>query len=195
MIRRLSPTQRLGLGGLLVLVLSAWVATEAIVTGEVAATETMNDLPGIVVDALRLVMQLGTHLGIFLIAVVAAVLVDRRRLRLAAVVLLAGGLASIGATLVKEAVERPRPPAAGAVVQLHDDTEGFSFPSSHVSIATASLAAAALATRRPASAAIAVGAVVGLGRMAAGVHLPLDVIGGLGLGALSAAVVVALADR
>ena len=195
MIRRLSPTQRLGVGGLLVLVLGAWVATEVIVTGEVAATETMNDLPGIVVDVLRLVMQLGTHVGIFLIAVVAAVLVDRRRLRLAAIVLLAGGLASIGATLVKEAVERPRPPAAGAIVQLHDDTEGFSFPSAHVSIATASLAAAALATGRPASAAVAVGAVVGLGRMAAGVHLPLDVIGGLGLGALSAAVVVALADR
>jgi len=194
-IRRLSPAQRLGAGGLVVLVLGALVAETTIVIGEVAATETMNDLPDLVVDGLRLVMQLGTHPAIFLVALVAAVLVDRRRLRIAAVVLLAGGLASVGATLVKEAVERPRPPAAGAEVQLLDDTEGFAYPSSHVSIATASLAAAALATRRPLSAALAVGAVVGLGRMAAGVHLPLDVVGGLGLGALAAAIVVTLADR
>lgn len=195
MIRRLSPTQRLGAGGLLVLVLGALVAADTIVTGEVAATEAMNDLPAPVVDGLRLVMQLGTHPAIFIVALVAAVLVDRRRLRIAALVLLAGGLASVGATLVKEAGQRPRPPTAGAEVQVHDDIDGFAYPSAHVSIATASLAAAALATRRPPSAALAVGAVVGLGRMAAGVHLPLDVIGGLGLGALAAAVVVTIAGR
>lgn len=43
--------------------------------------------------------------------------------------------------------------------------------------------------------ALVVGAVVGVGRMAAGVHLPLDVVGGLGMGAAAAAVVVVLADR
>jgi len=194
-IRRPSPATRLGLGGLLALVVGGLVAADVVVTGEVAVTEALNDLPGPVIDLLGIVMQLGSRLAIVLIAVVAAVLVDRHRLRVGAVVLLAGGLAWIGAELVKESVERPRPRAAGAVVDLHDDADGSAYPSAHVSVATGSLAAAALATRRHPSAALAIGAAVGVGRMAAGVHLPLDVVGGLGMGAASAALVVVLADR
>lgn len=195
MIRRLSPAARLGLGGLLALVVGALVAADVVVTGEVAATEAVNDLPSAVIDLLGVVMQLGSRAAIVLVAVVAAALTDRHRVRTGVVVLLAGGLAWIGAGLVKEAVERPRPRAAGASVELHDDADGFAFPSAHVSVATGSLAAAALATRRDPTAALAVGAVVGVGRMAAGVHLPLDVVGGLGMGAAAAAVVVVLADR
>lgn len=195
MIRRLSPAARLGLVGLLALVVGAVVAADVVVTGEVAATEALNDLPSAAIDVLGIVMQLGSRGAIVLVAVVAAALTDRRRARTAVVVLLAGGLASIGAAVVKDVVERPRPRAAGASVELHDDADGFAYPSAHVSVATGTLAAAALVTRRDPSAALAVGAVVGAGRMAAGVHLPLDVVGGLGMGAVSAAVVVVLADR
>lgn len=195
MIRRLSPAARLALGGLVALVVGALVAAEVVLTGEVAATEVLNDLPDAAIDVLEVVVQLGSRPAIVLVAVVAGVLVERRRLRVGVVVLLAGGLAWIGATLVKEAVERPRPPAAGAEVELHDDADGFAYPSAHVSVATASLTAAALATRRNPSAALAVGTVVGVGRMAAGVHLPLDVVGGLGMGALCAGLAVAVADR
>lgn len=195
MIRRLSPAARLGLGGLLALLVAALVAADAVVTGEVAATEALNDLPPAVIDLLGIVMQLGSRSAIVLVAVVAAALTDRRRVRTGVVVLLAGGLAWIGAELVKDAVERPRPRAAGASVELHDDVDGYAYPSAHVSVATGSLAAAALATRRDPSATLAAGTVVGLGRIAAGVHLPLDVVGGLGMGAAAAAVVVVLADR
>lgn len=195
MSRRLSPAAQLGLGGLVIVVLGALIAGDIVVTGEVAVTEALNDLPDLVIDALAVIMELGSGPGVVLVAVVAAVLVDRRRLRVGLVVLLAGGLAWIGATLVKDAVERPRPPAVGAEVVLHDDVDGFAYPSAHVGVTTGSLAAAALATRRRPAAAVAVGAVVGLGRMATGVHLPLDVIGGLGLGATAAAIVVVVADR
>lgn len=192
---RLSLTRRLGLAGLVVLVGAGVLAGRSARLGEVAVTERLNGLPGPVVDGLGLVMQLGARPAILLIALVAAVLVDRRRARTAAVVVLAGGLAWVGATVIKDVTERPRPPALGAGVAVHDEVDDHAFPSAHVAIATASLAAAGMAARRRPAPALVLGGVVGVGRMAAGVHLPLDVIGGLGLGALAAAVAVDLADR
>jgi glycosyltransferase 2 family protein len=192
---RLSPTRRLGLAGLATLALAAFVAGRSARPGEVAFTEALNDLPAPVVDALGLVMQLGARPAIVLVALVAAVLVDRRRARVAAAVALAGGLAWVGATVMKDVVERPRPTALGAAVTVHDDVDDHGFPSAHVSIATASLTAAVLAGRRRPAPALLLGAVVGSGRMAAGVHLPLDVIGGLGLGTLAAAVALEVVDR
>lgn len=192
---RLSPARRLAIAGLAILVGAGVVAGRTARLGEVAVTEALNGLPDPVVDALGLVMQLGARPAILLVAVVAAVLVDRRRARVAAAVVLAGGLAWIGATVIKDVAERPRPPALGADVAVHDDVDDHAFPSAHVAIATGSLAAAGVAARRRPAPALVLGGVVGVGRMAAGVHLPLDVIGGLGLGALAAAVALEVADR
>jgi len=194
-IRRLPETARLGLVGALVLVVGGLVATGGAAPGEVGLVEAVNDLPGPVVDVLEVVMQLGARSAIVPIALVATVLADRRRARVAAAVLLAGFAAWWATAQVKDVVDRPRPAAIGAEVEVRDEAAGLGYPSSHVGVATASLVAAALATRRPVGAAVALGAVVGLGRMAVGVHLPLDVLGALGLGALAAALSVQLALR
>jgi len=186
---------RTGAAGAAVVALGALVAARAVVVGEVALAEAANDLPATVVDVLEAVMQLGTRGAIPLVAVVAGVLADRRRLRVGMVVAVAGLAAWWGASLLKDAVERPRPVGVGAEVELRDGAAGWGFPSSHVSVAAGVLVAAALATRRPPAAALAVAGVVGLGRMAVGVHLPLDVVGGLGLGAAVAALAVFLALR
>jgi membrane-associated phospholipid phosphatase len=192
---RLSPTRRIGLAGLGALLVAGAIAGRSARPGEVGTTEVLNGLPDPIVDGLAVVMQLGARPAILLVAVVAAVLVDRRRARVAVAVVLAGGLAWVAATVGKEVVDRPRPQTLGADVTVHDETEDPAFPSSHVGIATASLTAAAFAARRRPAGAIAVGGVVGLGRMAAGVHLPLDVVGGLGLGVVAAVVAVELVDR
>lgn len=192
---RADPVARAGGLGAVVLGFGALVAASAVVTGEVALTEVANDLPDPVVDVLEVVMQLGTRAAIPVVAIVVAVLADRRRLRVALAVGLAGFAAWWGASVAKDLVERPRPAAVGAEVVVRDTAPGWGFPSSHVSVAAGVLGAAALATRRPVAAGLGVGAVVGLGRMAVGVHLPLDVVGGLGLGAVAAALAVFVALR
>jgi undecaprenyl-diphosphatase len=194
-IRRLPPTARVGLAGAVALAVGALLASRGVVVGEVAVVEALNDLPGAVIGALEVVMQLGARGAIPLVALVAAVLTDRRRLRVALAVVLAGGLAWFATAQVKDAVDRPRPAGVGAEVELHDHARGRGYPSSHVGVATALLVASALGTRRPVVAAIGVAGLVGVARMAVGVHLPLDVVGGLGLGAVAAALSVHLALR
>lgn len=189
----MSRSTRFGLGGLAVLVLGAVLAADSALPGEIGLTEAINDLPVPVVDALELVMLLGTLGGVVLIAIVAAILAGARRVRIALAVLLAGGLAWVGAELLKDVVERPRP--ATSEIVARDATGGFGYPSAHTSVATAALAAAALGHRRSPAPALAAGGVVGVARMAVGVQLPLDVIGGLGLGIAAAVLVVHVVDR
>lgn len=189
----MSHATRYALGGLAVLALGAVLAADRALPGEIGLTEALNGLPAPVIDALELVMLLGTLGGVVLVAIVAGVLAGGRRVRIALAVLLAGGLAWIGSALVKDLVERPRPASAEIVVR--DGTDSFGYPSGHTSIATAALAAAALTQRRSPTGALAAGAVVGAARLAVGVHLPLDVIGGLGLGIAAAVLVVDVVDR
>lgn len=195
MIGRLAPNVRLGVAGALVAAAGSVVARRGLVRGEVALTEAANDLPGVVIDGLEVVMQLGARPTIVLVALVAAVLADGRRARVVVAVLLAGTASWFVAGQLKDAVDRPRPAAVGADVAVLDEATASGYPSSHTAVAAGSLAAAALALRRPVGAALAVAAVVGLARMAVGVHLPLDVVGGLGVGAAAAALAVHLALR
>ncbi len=199
-MRRPSPATAVLGASVAVTVAGAVLASGGALPGEVAATELANDLPDVVVTALEVVMQLGARPAILLVAVVAAVVADGDRRRTAVRVVLAGALAWTLAVLVKETVERPRPAALGADVVVRDGADGFAYPSSHVGVATGALAGAALASgrrdpRRRLVAPVAVGAVVGLARMAVGVHLPLDVVGGLALGVGCALVAARLTDR
>lgn len=191
----MSRLQRLGAVAAVLTVVSGIAAGSGAVWGEVGTVEAINDVPGPVIAALELVMQLGARPAIVLVAVVAVVIVDADWKRVLAAVVLSGAVAWAGATVAKDVVERPRPPAYSDQIELHDDPDGFGWPSSHVAVAAGSLTAAALVARRRPSAAIVLAGVVGLGRMAVGVHLPLDVVGGLGIGVTTAVVAVAVIGR
>lgn len=186
---------KFGLGGLAAVAVGGLLAADGVRFGEVGLTEATNGLPGLVIDGLELVTRLGALPAVVLVAVVAAVLTDRGRLRMVLAVVLAGGVGWVASHLVEDVVERPRPRPAGAEVVVRDGVGGSGYPSTHVTVATASLSAAALATRRSPAGAVGVGVVVGAGRMAQGLHFPLDVVGGLGLGVATAVLVVQVVDR
>ena len=86
---------------------------------------------------------------------------------------------------VKDLVSRGRPTAFFTEVRLHDQATGFGYVSGHAAVAFA--LAAVLAPSLPRAwraVVIALAVTVAFGRVYAGVHLPLDVVGGAGLGLL-----------
>jgi uncharacterized membrane protein YbhN (UPF0104 family)/membrane-associated phospholipid phosphatase/tRNA A-37 threonylcarbamoyl transferase component Bud32 len=151
----------------------------------------VNHLPAAVGRPLLVVMQLGTLAAV---PAVAAVALAARRPRLAGNLALSGGLAWALARLVKGLVGEARPAALLDGVVVRGVDTGLGYPSGHVAVAAALATAAGPWLPRPARRA-AWWAVwlVGLGRMYAGAHLPLDVLGGAALGwAVAAAVHLAV---
>jgi glycosyltransferase 2 family protein len=161
--------------------------------GELPALERdvfrlLNDLPGLVLPVVWAVMQLGSLAAVPLLAGAAAL---RRRFRLARDLLLAGGLAYIGAIVVKNLVGRERPAGLPVGAILHEGPlMGIGFVSGHAAVAAAlATAAAPYLTRRPRRVVWGLAWTVALARVYVGAHLPLDILGGLALGwALGSAV-------
>jgi undecaprenyl-diphosphatase len=101
------------------------------------------------------------------------------------------------AKIVKGEFGRGRPAALlGDVTVRGDPGLGFGFVSGHTAVAFALAAVAAPHLgRRGRLVAWALAALVGLARMYVGVHLPLDVLGGAGLGLTVGAIVSLLVGR
>ncbi len=124
--------------------------------------------------------------GVFLIPVGVALVVAALlagRLRLAVIVAVTLIAAALFTDLVKDYIARPRPPGGPLIPE-----PGYSFPSGHTLTSTATyglLAFVAWRARLPQGvrvAAVVVGVtvpiLVGLSRIALGVHYPSDVLGG-----------------
>ena len=175
--------------GAVLLVLSALPVDEHSLSGaERSVFRAVNQVPGIPFTPVWLLMQAGNVAAVPLAAVAA--LVARRR-RLAASLAVAGALAYGGAKLVKEFVTRGRPMTLLEDVEIHGAAaQGLGFVSGHagVIVALAVVAFPYLGPRaRWAVAALAV--FVSVARVYVGAHLPLDVVGGAGLGLLVGGVV------
>ena len=114
-----------------------------------------------------------------MVVLTAAWLIWKARRRAALVIMVVPIFAGVTNSLLKEAFARVRPE-----IVPHLDTIGnLAYPSGHASNAVAFflLAALVLATKRPViwrCAAVALALLIGMSRLALGVHWPSDVIGG-----------------
>ncbi len=165
------------------------VSQRTLAFGDQAAIDLALDLrTSMGVDTAEILTLFGTF-GVVTVATLAAVavLVARRRLADAFVLLFGLMLSQAAVHLTKELVERPRPP--GALV----DAAGWSFPSAHAAHAIVWIAlAVALARAVPSFAgkvavivgAIVFAAIVGATRVYLGVHYLSDVAAGWAQAAL-----------
>jgi membrane-associated phospholipid phosphatase len=172
----------------IVLAVSAIAAAGRVHDLEVTVFRAVNDLPQDLHVAIWPLMQYGTFITIPLLAIVALAF---RRVRLALALAIAGiGVYAI-AKVMKEIVDRGRPAALLDGVEGRETfhAESLGFPSGHAAVAGAlTVVVAFQLSRRWAVAALVLGAVVLVGRLYVGAHLPLDVIGGAALGAIGGAI-------
>ena len=179
------------LGGvsLAVLVVASLAAQAELTSVEVRIFRAVNGLPEALNPVVWPFMQYGTFITIPVLAVIALLF---RRPRLALALTLAGVGVYLLALATKQIVERGRPGALLTAVEGREvfAAESLGFPSGHAAVAAAlTVVVAAHLSRRWVIAALALGAIVVLGRMYVGAHLPLDVIGGAALGALAGSIV------
>lgn len=176
---------RIGAGsGLLV---GSWLAVR---DGPPSPTEervfrAINDLPDSIRAAVRAVMQAGTFATVPIAAGVAF-LAGRRRL--AGRLLVGGTTAWLGAKAIKPLGGRDRPGGVLRDVRIREGIEGdLGWISGHTAVATTLALIASDDLPRWARPLLAgVVATTGFGRIYVGAHLPHDVVGGAGLGAVIA---------
>lgn len=155
---------------------------------ETGIQQALNHLPGLLAPPLVLVMQAGT-LGAVAVAAGAAALA--RRTRLAADLLLGGGIAYVLVRGVRLLVSRARPSGLlESVLVRGAEQAGLGFPSGHGAVTAALAAVAAPWLPRPWRRAVwAIVWTVAVARVFVGAHLPYDVLGGAAIGwAIGAAV-------
>lgn len=167
------------------------VRPEMVGDAEVEVFRVVNQLPGWLYPPAWLLMQYGTFITIP-IAALCALLV--RRVRLACELLAAGIGVWLLAKVVKDLAPRGRPGALLDAVELRGvGAGGRGFPSGHAAVAAAmAFVLVAWLPGRWKWAPIGLGVVVCFGRVYVGAHLPLDVVGGAGLGLAAGALATTL---
>ena len=172
----------------MLLIASAVVARRPVTSLEIEIFQAVNDLPQWLHTAIWPLMQYGTF---FTIPVLAAVALAFRRVRLAVAMLVAGIGVYLLAKLVKGLVERERPGSvlAGITERERFDVGSLGFPSGHAAVASAlTFVVWRHLGPRWGIAALGLAIAVMIGRMYVGAHLPLDLVGGAALGAVTAGI-------
>lgn len=174
------------LGGAAVLG-SSWVIVklaESVPAWEEHVFRLVNELPDAIWPATWGPMQLGNVVGSLVVVAVTSVVSGDGRLRAAA--LGASQAAWWGSKVVKVTVSRGRPPALLAGVRVREDSRGLGYLSGHAAVAFA--LASVVAPSVPGwwrAVPFVVASGVAFGRVYAGAHLPVDVIGGAGMGVVA----------
>ena len=171
------------LAGLAVLGVAGAIAAGGLAPGEAALFRAVNSLP----DALYAVVWPFMQYGVFLtIPVLSVAALAARRIGLAAAMACAGVGVYVVAKVGKELVERGRPAALLSDVEARETFAAGSlgFPSGHAAVAAAlTVVVTPHLPGRWKVVPAALAAVVCFGRMYVGAHVPLDLVGGVALGA------------
>jgi undecaprenyl-diphosphatase len=178
--------------------LVAVVGGAALLTSSWLVVATLDDVPALearifvalngLSDALAPLVWPPVQVGSFAgsLAATTAIAVLTRRRDVAAGALVASQGAYWAAKAVKHLASRERPLQLLPVVRVRERASGLGYVSGHSAVAFALAVSLAPELRRGwRTAPFALASVVGFGRMYAGVHLPLDVVGGVGLGILA----------
>jgi len=172
-------------GGALALAAS-WIivsVTNRVPAWEARVFDWVNGLPDVLWPVLWGPMQVGSLFGSLVVVALIWLVTRDRRLALAALV--ASQAAWWSAKAIKRLADRGRPSAFLSDVRLRERATGLGYVSGHTAVAfafAAVLAPSIPARWRPVAFAAAV--IVATARVYAGAHLPLDVIGGAGVGLL-----------
>jgi len=172
-----------------VLLASALLARRGAYRWEVVTFQAINDLPGGIRPFLWVLNQYGTAITIPVTSVVALAF---RKWLLALSLAISGAAVYLLAKVIKEYVARGRPAALveGVVEREAFSPSSLGFPSGHAAVAWAITIILLAYVGRPWQiAAIVLAIVVPVVRMYVAAHLPLDLIGGAGLGVTVASAV------
>lgn len=168
--------------GVVVLLVSMGIAGEEKVPGwEVDVFRLVNDVPGALYPVVWALMQFGTFVSVPVATLAALVF---RRWRLAIVIAMSGAGVYYLARVVKDVVVRLRPGVLLEDVHLRGiGTLGLGFPSGHAAVSAAlAVAISPYVTRTWRRVVVALAVFVSFARVYVGGHLPLDSVGGAGLG-------------
>lgn len=174
---------RLGVSLLLLGTFAVLVSDQTYLRGETAVLQAANDIPTAAGWPLRVAMQLGTLWVALCVVAVTALVTRARGGRPALAVLVAVAIAFRLDNVLKDVIDRPRPPGMIDGLHVRETIGGFGFPSGHTTMAFA-LAASLhpVVASRWRWVVWALATVVGVARMHVGVHWPADIIGGAALG-------------
>ena len=182
-----------GLGAALFGVSALLLKTGA-VGWDVSLFRVLNEVPAAAASVLTPLSHLFRPTGIVVVVVLTVVYVVARNRSVLPVVTgaVAAGAAWLLANAAKAIADRPRPYQVIADAVLRQQpAHGTSFPSSHTAVTVAVvIALVPFLPRALAAAAIAYAVLLGWSRVYLGVHYPLDVLGGAGIGMAAGGVIV-----
>ena len=161
---------------------------------DVSLFRLLNQVPAAAASVLTPLSRLFLPAGIVIVVVLAVVYVVARNRSVlpAAAGAVAAGIAWGLAHVAQAIADRPRPyeVIAGAA-RRQQHAHGTSFPSSHTAVALAVAIALVPFLGRPAAVAgIGYAVLVGWSRVYLGVHYPLDILGGAGVGMAAGGVIL-----
>ena len=185
-----------GLGAALFGVSALLLKTGA-VGWDVSLFRVLNEVPAAAASVLTPLSHLFRPTGIVVVVVLTVVYVVARNRSVLPVVTgaVAAGAAWLLANAAKAIADRPRPYQVIADAVLRQQpAHGTSFPSSHTAVTLAvAIALLPFLSRSLAATGIGYAVLVGWSRVYLGVHFPLDVLGGAGIGmAVGGVVLLAL---